>query len=309
MTVAAIGAAGIGAAGAIGGAMLSNSKSGSTSQGPTNTSEKGTIKTSGFSPEIMKMLEGIISGGQFSKDAAIGDSHNAVMGAMQDVMQQYMPDIAASQKGTGMMGDSMTQLLANQTATQAAVQGGKLQMDSINNYNSNVVNLLNSLASGQGRTETRDITTKSAPTGSTSSGGMCWITSAVCEELGLPDNCHTLQVLRWFRDSYMLDVNYPERGTLVEQYYASAGAYKEVLDTLLPAKRNALYTALNNDYLQPAVRNIIAGEYEAALSVYAHMFNEVQSTVFSHAPELAPVPTPVPEYVSKADLATFPRGV
>lgn len=305
-TAAALGAAAIGAAGSIAGSALAKSSSSKTTTSPSGGSEKGTIKTSGFSPEIMKLLEDLISNGQFSKDAAIKDSRDAVTGAMQDVMQQYMPDIAASAKGTGMMGDSMTQLLANQTATQAAVQGGKVRMESISNYNTNLVNLLNSLAAGQAKTETRDLVTKNEPTTTTESGGMCWITSAICEELKLPDNCQTLQVLRWFRDNYMLDPSYPERVALVDTYYNTAFAFKTVLDTLPKLELSALYTRLNNDYLQPAVRNVIAGEYDAALSVYTHMYNAVCAIVYQQAPELAPVPAASPDYASIADLAAMP---
>lgn len=287
MTSAVIGAS-IGAAGAIGGSMLSKNSNTTTSQGPTNSRETGTIKTSGFSPEIIKLLEGIISGGQYSKSAAIKDSNDAVLGAMQEVMQNFMPSIASTQKGSGMTGDSMTQLLANQTAMQAAVQGGKLKMDSINNYNTDLVNMLNSLASGQGRTETRDLTTKSEPVVSNTSSGMCWITTAICEQLGLPDDCEALRVLRWFRDVHMSNPDFPERNALVTQYYDLAPKYTPVLEAMSESSRIAKYEFLNTEFLQPAVKNIIAGEYTTALSLYTNMVKSVQETVFALAPELAP---------------------
>lgn len=268
-------------AGAVGGSMLANS-SRSSGSGSGSGSEKGTIKTSGFSPEIIKLIESIIAGGDYTKDAAIKDSNNAVLGAMQAVMQQQMPHIAGAERGSGMTNSSMTQLLANQTATQAAVQGGAVQMDAINKYNQNMVSLLSALAQGMPKTETRDIT-RTESNSQASSGGMCWITTLVCADRNLPDDCDELQVLRWYRDNWMIH-NKPEQ---LKYYYSTKDSYSAVLETIDTEVRHTLYTMLYDTYILPAIEAVRAGDYEAALSNYTHAFNTVQETVLSVSPELS----------------------
>lgn len=51
-------------------------------------------------------------------------------------------------------------------------------------------------------------------------GGWCFITTAVAEQRGLPDDCHELTVLRTFRDAYLART--PGGGELIREYYAIA---------------------------------------------------------------------------------------
>lgn len=187
------------AAGSLGSA-LGSSKSGSANQNGTQVikgtqTNKGIVTTSTLNPEVLSMLQGLVTNGSFSKQAAITDSANAVKGAIQTTMQQYMPSIAGEAKGSGMSGDSMTQILANQTAVQAAVQGAGVQMNSINNYGSVFTNLINALTAGSPQTQFTDQTqttdntqTDTTTNQQTSSGGM----SVICTKfwkIGLIDYC------------------------------------------------------------------------------------------------------------------------
>ncbi len=52
------------------------------------------------------------------------------------------------------------------------------------------------------------------------SRGGCFLTTAACEYKGLPDNCYELEVLRSFRDDYLLSMD--SGRTLVAQYYQIA---------------------------------------------------------------------------------------
>lgn len=118
--------------------------------GPSSTLERTSgqqLRTS-LSPEALSMLQGLVMGGDYSKQAAISDSRDAVTAGIQEVMQKYMPTIAANEKGSGMMGDSMTQILARQTAVQAGVQGAAVKMNAISNYGNNLSNFFQNLIAG-----------------------------------------------------------------------------------------------------------------------------------------------------------------
>ena len=55
----------------------------------------------------------------------------------------------------------------------------------------------------------------------------CYITTAACTALGLPDECEELQTLRWFRDNVLTD----EAGlALVGRYYEQAPAIVRAID-------------------------------------------------------------------------------
>lgn len=51
-------------------------------------------------------------------------------------------------------------------------------------------------------------------------GGLCFITTAVCNHRGLEDDCIELETLREFRDKYLLKT--PEGNALVQEYYKIA---------------------------------------------------------------------------------------
>lgn len=52
-----------------------------------------------------------------------------------------------------------------------------------------------------------------------SSGG-CFLTTACCDYMGLPDDCHELQTLRKLRDEYISKQSYGEE--LIRTYYSEA---------------------------------------------------------------------------------------
>jgi hypothetical protein len=103
-------------------------------------------------------------------------------------------------------------------------------------------------------------------------GGMCFITTAVCEVRGESDNCVTLQKLRKFRDTYMQENNY--RKGLVDVYYKIAPALVEKIK-----KRADAVDFLNNlhdRFITPAVACIDSLDYENAGMIYAQMLVAVQ---------------------------------
>jgi hypothetical protein len=86
-----------------------------------------------------------------------------------------------------------------------------------NNYNLGqaAINMSNSIAQAS-------IASSEASAQAASSAGGCYITSAVCESLGLPDDCHTLKTLRAFRDTFLMRTNVGR--AFVAEYYATAPA-------------------------------------------------------------------------------------
>lgn len=95
----------------------------------------------------------------------------------------------------------------------------------------------------------------------------CFITTAVCELHGKPDDCHELTVLRKFRDEYMIP-NYPDE---ITQYYTEAPA---IVDTIrsLPLG-NSIFESFRLVYIEPAVAAIEAGDNEKARRIYSELFH------------------------------------
>lgn len=116
----------------------------------------------------------------------------------------------------------------------------------------------------------------SAQAASNSGGGLfggCYITSAVCETLGLPDDCYTLQTLRKFRDSYMLATNV--RRTYVQEYYATAPKAVSVIKEKENAKE--IFAQLYSDYILPALLAIEQGNLDRAFKIYRQLVYHVRA--------------------------------
>ncbi len=103
-----------------------------------------------------------------------------------------------------------------------------------------------------------------------SSGG-CFITTAICEGLGLPDDCEELQVLRAWRDSYL--VNTEDGKESVQLYYDVAPILLEQLRLKRVGKGTLDYIRVQ--YIVPAVAAIKSGEDEFAVTLYVEMLRYV----------------------------------
>lgn len=95
----------------------------------------------------------------------------------------------------------------------------------------------------------------------------CFITGAVCLNLGLPDDCPELTTLREYRDTWLVE-HHPD---LITEYYAASPAVVEKINAH-PGKKN-IYSILYLCYIAPAVAAILHGEPEKALEIYKAMFN------------------------------------
>lgn len=98
-------------------------------------------------------------------------------------------------------------------------------------------------------------------------GGLCFITTAVCDASGKPDNCEELTILRKFRDEFMMIDE--DRKKLVQEYYRIAPSIVAKLKTLENAKE--IFDSLLESYIIPCIMYIEKGCNNCALNHYTRM--------------------------------------
>lgn len=108
--------------------------------------------------------------------------------------------------------------------------------------------------------------------------GFCFITTAVCDTLNKPDDCHELTQLRKFRDEVML--NHPDWQALVEHYYEVAPALAEQLSQ--HPDKTQLCLGLYQNYLQPSLEAINQSQHAQAIETYQAMVAHCQQTLDTH---------------------------
>lgn len=105
-----------------------------------------------------------------------------------------------------------------------------------------------------------------------SGGGGCFITTAVCESRGEPDDCPTLTKLRAFRDGYMQENK--QRQDLIRLYYDCAPKIVDRINARLD--RHAFIEYLYARFIVPACASIDRGNLVDAFNLYT------QLVVFAH---------------------------
>lgn len=105
-----------------------------------------------------------------------------------------------------------------------------------------------------------------------SGGGGCFITTAVCENLGLADDCEVLQKLRSFRDGFMQSS--PNHKALVALYYTVAPAI--VARIKARADSREFLNWLYGRFIVPACAAIDKGDNVDAFNLYTQMLGVVQ---------------------------------
>lgn len=98
-------------------------------------------------------------------------------------------------------------------------------------------------------------------------GGGCYITTAVCEEYGKPDDCYELTAFRGFRDHWLQ--YQPDGKELIAQYYRTAPAIVKDIDK--QPNRAEIYRYLKDTYLSKCLAYIESGENEKCKSTYVDM--------------------------------------
>ncbi len=100
----------------------------------------------------------------------------------------------------------------------------------------------------------------------------CYITTAVCESQGKPDNCYELELLRDYRDQYLLSTE--EGEALVKEYYNIA----PTIVTRIGRQENSheIYCGIWENYLSECIHLIEEGKKEDCCKKYMDMVCELK---------------------------------
>lgn len=105
--------------------------------------------------------------------------------------------------------------------------------------------------------------------------GGCYLTTAMCEILGKPDDCYELETLRNFRENYMR--NTEEGKKLLQEYdLISPPIVKKLLNRI---DRNVIANIMLNDYINVAIEMILNKKYETAIEKYKSMVVYIRETL------------------------------
>jgi hypothetical protein len=113
-------------------------------------------------------------------------------------------------------------------------------------------------------------------TGSSYSGGSgspCFITTAICERLGKPDDCFELTTLRHYRDTWLINSDGGEE--LIKEYYRIAPLIVSKIKT--SDKFEELCQYLLENYINPCLYLISISKYEECRDKYIEMVNYAKS--------------------------------
>ena len=100
----------------------------------------------------------------------------------------------------------------------------------------------------------------------------CYITTAVCNSFGKPDDCCELTAFRNFRDSYLLSES--EGRHLVERYYRIAPKIVQNIDAL--PERDCIYYEIWEKYLKKCMSSIQNNEPESCKNTYVEMVSQLE---------------------------------
>lgn len=103
----------------------------------------------------------------------------------------------------------------------------------------------------------------------------CYITTAVCEELGLPDDCYELTTLRSFRDNWL--AKQPGGETLIKEYYATAPGIVKSIDSL--KNRTDVYRFINEKFITKCMLFIESNQLNDCKMTYIKMVNYLKDLV------------------------------
>lgn len=101
---------------------------------------------------------------------------------------------------------------------------------------------------------------------------MCYITTAVCECLGKPDDCYELTVLRNYRDTYLAGTQ--EGQALIEKYYDIAPTIVSRINK--EENANNIYEKIWTNYLKPCVSFVENNQMEECCELYSNMVYSLQ---------------------------------
>ena len=260
------------------GANLLNSLIGTNNSQTTNTS--GTSSTNATSSTqasgttaagSTRRLRTVDSGNTVTTQAAIDE--DTLVGVAQRMLEgnDGLAAILGIEQGAGMYGSTNAGLLTNDLMSRIVTEVGRLSAattvtDSGRETEMEDDQLALTTTRSQQNTEAQQQTqTQQTQNTQSSSRRRCFITTAVCEKYGRPDNCKELETLRKFRDTWMLK-NHPKA---VHLYYHLAPKIVDYINSRPNAQE--IYEYLMHAYISVAVDYIKHKDYERAYDSYAQM--------------------------------------
>lgn len=136
----------------------------------------------------------------------------------------------------------------------------------------NNINLQSLIAKSSSNNYRADKSYRSATSNhSSTSSGLCVITTAACQALNAEDDCEELQLLRWFRDTHLQDT--AESEAIVREYYRVGALITRGIDNTHDA--NKTYRYLWDKYIVPSCNAIRAEQWETARSIYVQMVKQL----------------------------------
>ena len=107
--------------------------------------------------------------------------------------------------------------------------------------------------------------------------GLCFITTAVCEELGKPDDCEELTAFRAFRDGYLRAC--PDGEALIREYYDIAPGIVTCIN--LASDRHETYREIRDTWLAPCYDDLQNGRMADCKERYTQMVRTLESRFLS----------------------------
>ncbi len=110
----------------------------------------------------------------------------------------------------------------------------------------------------------------------------CYITTAACQVRGMDDDCTELNILRNYRDTYMM--NKPGGEELIREYYDIAPSIIKHIDMRPDAKQ--VYDEIWDEYISPCISDIREGKMEECLDLYIRMVYRMKDKYFHLYPHV-----------------------
>lgn len=106
---------------------------------------------------------------------------------------------------------------------------------------------------------------------------LCYITTAVCGSQGKPDDCYELELLRGYRDDYLMATD--EGEALVKEYYDIAPTIVKRIGRRADA--DTVYEGLWEQYISSCIQMIEQGRMEDCQKRYVDMVQDLKSQYLS----------------------------
>lgn len=104
----------------------------------------------------------------------------------------------------------------------------------------------------------------------------CYITTAVCETFGKPDDCYELTLLRNYRDTYLMSQEDGE--AVIHEYYDVAPTIVKHINH--SDQKEEVYRHIWDTYLNPCIHMIEADQMQECRELYIKMVHDLEEEYF-----------------------------